>query len=63
MLIALGYDIKVVKDLLGHEDIRITEIYAKSGNHILQKAIRSFEILHENGYDLVTRTDEKFLLH
>jgi integrase len=61
MMVALGYDIKVVKELLGHEDIRITEIYAKAGNHILQKAIRSFEELHDRGYDLVTRKEGRFL--
>jgi site-specific recombinase XerD len=54
MLITMGYDIKVVKDLLGHEDIRVTEIYAKVGSKITQSAMRSFELLQKNGYDLVT---------
>ena len=59
LLIAMGYDIKVVKDLLGHEDIRMTELYAKTGNEILQRAVRSLEILSESGYDLVTRGDKQ----
>lgn len=55
LLIAMGYDIKVVKDLLGHEDIRMTEIYAKTGSKILQRAVKSLDILSQRGYDLVTR--------
>ena len=56
-MIAMGYDIKVVKDLLGHQDIRITEIYAKAGDRVLQNAIKSFELFQKSGYDLVTRRE------
>jgi hypothetical protein len=56
MLIAMGYSIKVVKDLLGHEDIRLTERYAKSGGQILQQAMKSFDNFQQRGYDLVTPT-------
>jgi integrase/recombinase XerD len=61
MLVAHGYDIKVVKELLGHEDIRITEIYAKVGGEIKQQAINSLEKFQERGYDLVTLTESPML--
>jgi len=57
MLIAMGYDIKVVKELLGHEDIRITEMYAKAAGNVLQQAMESFGNFQESGYILVTRRD------
>jgi hypothetical protein len=48
-----GYDIKVVIDLLRHEDIRITEIYAKVSGNITECAITSPENIQERSYDLV----------
>jgi site-specific recombinase XerD len=49
-LIAMGYDIAVVKDLPGHEDIKTALIYAKANDGLLRDAIRSFEQLGSNGY-------------
>jgi len=43
LLIENGYDIKIVKELLGHEDIRITEIYAKVSSKIMRQAVSSLE--------------------
>ena len=54
-LIAMGYDITVVKELLGHEDINTTLIYAKANNRLLRDAVRSFENFGRNGYKMVTR--------
>ena len=53
-LIGMGYDITVVRDLLGHEDIKTTLIYAKADAARLRDAIRSFEKLDEDGYKMVT---------
>lgn len=54
-LISMGYDITVVKELLGHEDIKTTLIYAKANPGLLRDAIRSFDALGRNGYKMVTR--------
>lgn len=54
-LISMGYDITVVKELLGHEDIKTTLIYAKANPGLLRDAIRSLEVLGKNGYKMVTR--------
>jgi len=53
-LIGMGYDVTVVRDLLGHEDIRTTVIYAKADPARLRDAIRSFEKLGGDGYKMVT---------
>jgi integrase len=58
-LIAMGYDITVVKELLGHEDIKTTLIYAKANPGLLRDAIRSFEALSRNGYKMVTRAEDE----
>ena len=57
-LIALGYDITVVKELLGHEDITTTMIYAKADASLLRDAIKSIGELGKNGYKMVTKTKE-----
>lgn len=44
-LIAMGYDITVVKDLLGHEDIKPTMLYAKADTRLMRDAIRRFDPL------------------
>ncbi len=54
-LIAMGYDITVAKELLGHEDINTTLVYAKADARLLRTAIRSFEELGRNGYKMVTK--------
>jgi integrase len=59
-LISMGYDITVVKELLGHEDIKTTLIYAKAKPGLLRDAIRSFEALGKNGYKMVTRGSEDY---
>ena len=56
-LIAMGYDITVAKELLGHEDIKTTLIYAKADTRLLREAIRSFDVLGQNGYKMVTKTE------
>jgi hypothetical protein len=53
-LIGVGYDVTVVRDLLGHEDIRTTLIYAKADPARLRDAIRSFEKLGGDSYKMVT---------
>lgn len=53
-LIAMGYDITVVKELLGHEDIKTTLVYAKADSRLLRDAIKSFEVLGRNGYKMAT---------
>ena len=53
-LIAMGYDITVAKELLGHEDINTTLVYARADARLLRTAIRSFEELGRNGYKMVT---------
>lgn len=55
MLIAMGYDITVVKELMGHEDITTTMIYAKADARLLRDAIKSLETLGDTGYVIVTR--------
>ena len=57
-LIGMGYDITVVKELLGHEDIKTTMVYAKADSRLLRDAIRSFELLEKSGYKMVTRPEE-----
>jgi integrase/recombinase XerD len=54
-LIAMGYDITVAKELLGHEDIKTTMIYAKADTRLIRDAIRSFDVLENNGYKMVTK--------
>jgi site-specific recombinase XerD len=44
----MGYDITVVKELLGHEEIKTTMIYAKANPRLLRDAIRSVEALGLN---------------
>jgi integrase len=56
LLLAMGYDITVAKELLGHEDIKTTLVYAKADQRLLRDAIRSFEIVGGNGYKMVTET-------
>ena len=55
ILIAMGYDITVVKELMGHEDIKTTMIYAQADTRLLREAIRSLETLENTGYVLVTQ--------
>jgi hypothetical protein len=50
----MGYDITVAKELLGHEDIHTTLVYAKADARLLRTAIRSLEELGRNGYEMVT---------
>ena len=50
----MGYDITVAKELLGHEDINTTLVYAKADARLLRSAIRSLEELGRNGYKMVT---------
>jgi site-specific recombinase XerD len=57
ILITRGYDIKVVKELLGHEDIRVTEVYAKVSNDIMQRAVASIGNLYNHGDELVTKRE------
>ena len=57
ILIAMGYDITVVKELMGHEDITTTMIYAKADTRLLRDAIKSLETLGDTGYVIVTRRD------
>jgi integrase/recombinase XerD len=40
-MIAMGFDVTVVKELLGHEDIKTTLIYAKADKRLLEKAMES----------------------
>ena len=56
-LIAMGYDLTVAKELLGHEDIKTTLIYAKADTRLLREAMHSFDVLGRNGYKMVTRTE------
>ena len=44
-LIAMGYDMTVAKELLGHEDIKTTMLYAKADTRLIRDAIRSFDVL------------------
>ena len=48
----------VVKELLGHEDIKTTMIYAMADARLLRDAIRSFENLGKDSYTIVTRNLE-----
>jgi hypothetical protein len=63
-LIAMGYDITVAKELLGHEDIKTTLVYAKADTRLLRDAIRSLDALGRDGYKMVTkgRSGEQKLL-
>ena len=54
-LIAMGYDITVAKELLGHEDIKTTMVYAKADTRLIRDAIRSFDVLEKSGYKMVTK--------
>jgi hypothetical protein len=51
----MGYDITVAKDLLGHEDIKTTMLYAKADTRLIRDAIRSFDVLERSGYKMVTK--------
>jgi hypothetical protein len=55
LLLAMGYDITVAKELLGHEDINSTIRYAKADSRLLRDAIRSFEAVGRNSYKMVTQ--------
>jgi site-specific recombinase XerD len=57
-LIAVGYDITVTMELLGHEDIKTTLIYAKADTRLLREAMQSFELLGRNGYKREERRGE-----
>lgn len=54
----MGSDITVAKELLGHEDIHTTLVYAKADARLLRTAIRSFEELGRNGYKRRKRKNE-----
>jgi len=47
--------LQIEKDLLGHKDIRVTELYAKAAGGVLRRAMASFGNFQEDGYILVTR--------
>jgi len=49
-LLAKGYDITVAKELLGHQDIYTTLVYAKADIALLREAIRSLGEMSRNGY-------------
>ncbi|MBP1657638.1 MAG: Phage integrase family [Bacteroidetes bacterium] len=55
LLLAMGYDITVAKELLWHEDIRTTMVYAKADTRLIRDAIRSFDVLEKSGYRMVTK--------
>jgi hypothetical protein len=55
----MEYDVKVVRDLLGHEDIETTLIYAKADAAKLRDAIRSFEKLCGDGYEIVSEAGDR----
>jgi 3-deoxy-D-manno-octulosonate 8-phosphate phosphatase KdsC-like HAD superfamily phosphatase len=50
----MGYDITVAKELLGHEDINSTILYAKADTRLIRDAIKSFDVLEGNGCKMVT---------
>ena len=54
----MGYDFTVAKELLGHEDINTTIVYAEADARLLPNAIRSFEELGRNGYKRRKRNNE-----
>jgi integrase len=54
-LLAMGYDITVAKELLGHQDINTTLVYAKADIRLLRAAIGSLNDLSKNGYKMVTK--------
>jgi integrase/recombinase XerD len=46
MLIEEGIDIRMVQALLGHANLRTTEIYVSVSNHALQRALKRADILN-----------------
>jgi hypothetical protein len=54
-LIAMGYDLAVVKEQRGHVDLKTTLVYAKADKRLLEKAMRSVGELATGGYKMVTR--------
>lgn len=50
LLLAMGYDITVGKELLGQEDIKTAPFYAKTDARLLREAIRGFETIGKNGH-------------
>jgi len=51
----MGYDITVAKELLGHEDIKTTMLFAKADTRLIRDAMKSFEVLERSGYKMVTK--------
>jgi len=47
---AEGFDITVAKELLGHQDIITTMVYAKADVGLLRDSIRSLDDLSKNGH-------------
>ncbi len=56
LLLAMGYDITVAKELLGHEDLKTVLTYCKANTRLLRDAIRSLDTIGKNGYKMVTET-------
>lgn len=50
LLLAMGYDITVAKELLGHEDLNSTLRYSKADSRLLRDAMRNFDAMGKNGY-------------
>ena len=51
----MGFDVTVVKELLGHEEIKTTLIDAKGDKRFLERAMESFGELVSRGYKMVTK--------
>jgi len=56
LLTMYSFDITVVKELLGHEDIKTTMVYAKADTRLIRDAIRSFDVLEKSDYKMVTKS-------
>ena len=54
LLLAMGYDMTAAKELLGHEDMKTTLVYAKADARLFRDAIRSFDAIGKNGYKMAT---------
>ena len=52
----MGYDITVVKDLHGYEDVKTTMIFAKADSRLRRDAMRSVELLEKNDYRMVAES-------